>query len=95
MTKFGMDPIQLRRIGDNILTQSQNFGQNADKIFQTVQEMVNSNYLSPEALAMAREIEKYKDDLNSMKNIIARYGNACIESSARLIQNQDNIMSGL
>ena len=54
MGKFTADPDVLRLKGEQIVDQSLQFKKNVEKIFNTVNEMLHSNYLSPEAVAIAR-----------------------------------------
>lgn len=93
MGRFVANPDVLRTKGNEIINESQQFKQNVEKVFQTVNEMINSNYLDPAAIAIAREIESYRDDLNQMIRIIEDYGTFCLNASSRVIRNQDNIIS--
>lgn len=93
--RFVADPYTLRNKGSEIIDKSQEFGENINKIYQTVNEMINSNYLDPAARAIAQEIETYRDDLDKMTKVIAEYGNFCLTASSKVIKNQDNIISRL
>ena len=95
MGKFTADPDVLRLKGDQIIDQSLQFKKNVEKIFNTVNEMVHSNYLSPEAVAIAREIESYRNDLDMMTRIIDQYGNFCKIASNKVIRNQDDVIAGI
>jgi len=95
MGKFVVNPEILRAKGNEILNEAQDFKGNAEKVFSTVHEMVNSDYLSPEARAMANKIESYKDDLNRMFSAMTDYGTFCLNASNRVIRNQDDIISGI
>lgn len=95
MGKFGANPEVLRTKGNEVLEESKSFGQNVEKVYQTVNEMINSDYLSPEAVAMANEIQSYRDDLNKMTKIIEDYGQFCINASSSVIRNQENIIDGI
>ena len=67
--RFVADPYTLRNKGSEIIDKSQEFGENINKIYQTVNEMINSNYLDPAARAIAQEIETYRDDLDKMTKV--------------------------
>ena len=92
---FGAKPELLRTKGNELIGKSQEFEDNAKKIFATVEEMVTSNYTSPEAIAIAKEIESYRDDLENMKRAVENYGQFCITAGAKVIRNQDNIISSI
>lgn len=93
--RFVADPYTLRSKGNEIVDKSHEFDENVNKIYQTISEMINSNYLDPAARAIANEIESYHDDLNKMTRIIAEYGNFCLTASGKVIRNQDDIISGI
>lgn len=95
MGKFGANPEIIRAKGNEVLEESRRFAQNVDKVYQTVNEMINSDYLSPEALAMANEIQSYKDDLVKMTRIIEQYGQFCLNTSSKVIRNQETIIEGI
>ena len=95
MSKFVADTFTLRNKGNEIIDKSHEFDENVNKIYQTIGEMVNSNYLDPAARAIAGEIETYRDDLNKMTRVISDYGNFCITASSKVIKNQDNIISSI
>lgn len=95
MGRFTADPDVLRVKGDQIVDQSLQFKKNVENIFSTVNEMVRSNYLSPEALAIAKEIEGYRNDLDMMTRIIDQYGNFCKTASTKVIKHQDDVISSI
>lgn len=90
MGKFTADPDVLRVKGEQIIEQSLQFKRNVENIFSTVNEMVRSDYLSPEAIAIAKEIEGYRSDLEMMVRIIDQYGNFCKIASSKVIKNQED-----
>ena len=95
MSKFGANPEILISKGNEIVNQSQEFQDNVQKVYQTVQEMVSSGYLSPEAIAIANTIESYRADLNTMTKVINDYGNLCKTAGQKIINNQDSIIKGV
>ena len=95
MGRFVANPQILKAKGDEILNQAQQFAQNVEKIYKTVEEMVSSDYLSPEAKAIADEIRSYRDDLNAMTRKIDDYGKFCINASNKIIRNQTNIVDSI
>ena len=74
---FGAKPELLMKRGDNLIEQAEKFSDNAKKIFATVDEMITSNYNSPEAEAIANEIKGYQDELEAMQKEIDKYGKFC------------------
>ena len=95
MSKFIANPQILRVKGDEIESKAQQFSQNVEKIYSTVEEMVNSDYLSPEAKAIADEIKSYREDLNAMTRKIGNYGAFCKNASNKVIRNQSNIADSI
>ena len=93
--EFGADPMELQEKGSRINNIAVQFRDNYGKIFTTVEEMVNSDYLDPAARAIAENIHSYKDELANMANVIESYGNYCLKAGNAVIDNQDNIISGI
>ena len=92
---FGADPMELQEKGSRINNIAVQFRDNYGKIFTTVEEMVNSDYLDPAARVIAENIHSYKDELANMANVIENYGNYCLKAGNAVIDNQDNIISGI
>lgn len=92
---FGADPLELQAKGGRINDISAQFKENYEKVFKTVEEMVNSNYLDPAARAIAENIFSYRTDLENMAKVINNYGNYCINAGNKVIQNQEDIISGI
>ena len=95
MGKFVADPVIIGIKGNEIENQAQQFAQNIEKIYSTVEEMVNSDYLSPEARAIAEEIKSYREDLNAMTRKIGNYGTFCKNASNKVLRNQANIVDSI
>ena len=92
---FGADPIELQEKGNRINNIAVQFKDNYGKIFATVDEMVNSDYLDPAARAIAENIHSYRDELANMANVIESYGNYCLKAGNAVVDNQDDIISGI
>ena len=92
---FGADPMELQEKGNKINNIATQFRENYAKVFATVDEMVNSDYLDPAARAIAENIHSYRDELANMANVIENYGNYCLKAGNAVIDNQDNIISGI
>ena len=95
MSRFIANPQILRIKGEEVESQAQQFAQNVEKVYSTVEEMVNSDYLSPEAKAIAEEIRSYREDLNAMTRKIQNYGVFCKNASKKIINNQMNIIDNI
>ena len=93
--RFVASPDVLRTEGGSVLDKSQQFGQNVEKIYATVEEMTSTAYLSPAARAIAAQIQSYRDDLNKMTKVIGDYGNYCITSSNTVVRNEENIIDSV
>lgn len=90
---FGAKTQLLNDKGREIKEKASEFDNNSKKIFEVVNEMVVSDYSSPEAVAIANEIRSYQDDLIQMRNAMSGYGDFCINASNLVINNQNDIMS--
>ena len=95
MGKFVVSPDVLRSKGMEFLQHAENFDMKVAEVYQSVNQMVNSSYVSPEAAAIGRQIESYRDDLMQMTRMLSSYGNYCLNASKKVITNQENIISGI
>ena len=93
MGVFSISPVELTASGKKLLDNAVTFKTNSENIFKTVDEMIHSDYISPEAMAIANQIYSYSDDLTRMCQTIARYGKFCITSSSKIEATQDDIIS--
>ena len=93
MGVFSISPVELSASGKKLLENAESFKTNSENIFKTVDEMVHSDYISPEAMAIANQIYSYSEDLTRMCKTIARYGQFCITSSGKIEATQDDIIS--
>lgn len=92
---FGADPMELQEKESKINNIAVQFRDNYTKVFTAVDEMVNSDYLDPAARAIAENIHSYRDELANMANVIESYGNYCLKAGNAVVDNQDNIISGM
>lgn len=90
MLKFVADPGTIRTKGIEIDKQAEQFSKNVESIYNTVEQMVNSDFLSPDARAIAEEIKGYKGDLIAMTRAIREYATFCSNTSNKIIRNQEN-----
>lgn len=95
MGKFLADPEQLRVFGNKILGEAEQFKQNYEKVFNTVNEMVSTDYLSPDARVLGNSINNRRQDLVIMYNTMVDYGNFCLKASANVIKNQEDNIAGI
>ena len=93
MSKLLIDPALLDAKGREITDSAETFIGNNKKIYETVQNMVNSEYLSPEARVLADKIMSYQDELDAMGKYIDEYGNFLKTTARKFITNQDEIVS--
>lgn len=93
MGVFSISPVELSASGKKLLENAESFKTNSENIFKNVDEMVHSDYISPEAMAIANQIYSYSEDLTRMCKTIARYGQFCITSSGKIETTQDDIIS--
>ncbi len=92
MGKFVADPDVLVREGTSIVGLSDEFIANVNDTYDTLDNLVANEYMSPEALAIKKEIDGYREDLNKMGQVINDYGRFCINSGEKVIRNQDGII---
>lgn len=78
--------------GNNILSSSNDFNANIDKIYQTVGDLIKNGYLSPAALAIAKEIESHRATLEDMVKVMDQYGNFLIDSGRTVTKNEETII---
>ena len=90
--QFIANPDVLKSEGNSIVDKAQQFGQNVEKVYATIEEMVGSSYLSQGARAIAAQIQSYRDDLDKMTKVISDYGNYCLTSSNTVMRNEQNII---
>ena len=91
-SRFVAQPDVLRAEGNSILGKSEEFVKNVDEIYSTINEMLQSSYMSPAAAAIAKDIETYKEDLQKMARTINNYGNYCVKSANTINRNEENIL---
>lgn len=93
--KFVGNPEVLRAKGAAIIEQAQQFLNNVNKVYSTIEEMITGDYLSPEARVIASQIESHHDDLNNMAQVMADYGTYCSDAGSTIVSNQENIASSV
>ncbi|MBQ7790043.1 MAG: hypothetical protein IJ399_02140 [Bacilli bacterium] len=89
---FVANPAVLRQEGGSIQNQAGLFGQNIEKIYSTLDELLSSGYISPAAMAIGQKIRDSRDDLDMMKKVIDDYANYCMTTSATVVKNEQNII---
>lgn len=89
---FLANPDILRQEGNSLADQGQQFGQNIEKIYSTLEELLANSYVSPAAKAIGESIKTRRDDLEMMKKIIADYSNYCLTTSGTVVKNEENII---
>ena len=93
MGKFVADPPILIREGIGMNAIAQAFDEDIEKVYTTLQDMINKDYLSPEARVIATKIENQRPVLETMAKTIEQYGNFSITAGNKVIDNQNNIIS--
>lgn len=95
MSVFKANPEELRAKGSQMIDYASQFETNVRKIYSTIQEMIHSNYTSPDAIALANEIEKHHNDMNRMAKIIDNYGQFLTNYGNAVIRNQMNNITNM
>ena len=89
---FVANPAVLRQEGGTIQNQAGLFGQNIDKIYSTLDELLASGYISPAAMAIGEKIISSREDLDMMKRVIDDYATYCMTTSSTVVKNEQNII---
>ena len=92
MGKFIADPEILIPKGNEIKGISGEFNANIAKVYDTIDHMVQTEYISPEAMEIKKEIDNRRKDLEDMAKVINQYGDYCISSGNKVIDNQDGVI---
>ena len=93
MGEFKFSPMEVMESGKKLTQNAESFKENSENIFKTVDEMIHSAYISPEAMAIANKIYSYSEDLKRMYNTMERYGTFCQTATAKMIRNQEDIIA--
>ena len=84
MGRFVADPDLLIKEGNGIVGISDEFLANVNDTYDTLDNLVANEYMSPEALAIKKEIDTYREDLNKMglkaKKFVLSYKNNIVQS---------------
>lgn len=89
---FRAHPGELKNAAGKLDNQKGQFQKDVKLLYDTVHEMINSSYLSPAALELARKIESYHEDMNKMTKIIGDYSDFCGTASGEVIKNEEAII---
>lgn len=92
---FEAHTADMRQRSQDILTEATSFRDQIRKVYNTIDEMLASNYSSPDAEAIARVIRGYKPQLDELATMIENYGEFAAYSANRVTKTQDSIVSGL
>ena len=92
MGRFVADPEVLILEGNKINGYSGEFKSDIDKVYETLENMVAHEYISPEAMEIKKEIDKRREDLENMAKVINQYGGFCVRAGNKVIENQDGII---
>ena len=93
--RFVGDPEVLLPKGNNMKGYSTEFTNEITSVYNTLDNMVASEYISPEAKGIKEEIETYKVDLENMAKVINQYGDYCVGAANKIINNQDGIIDSV
>lgn len=94
-TLFVADSVKLKLEGENLNTKSIEFNKNVERIYDTIHTLTISGYVSEAAEAIAKDIEKYHNDLKGMAKVIKDYGDYCHMASNIINKNEQNIIDNI
>lgn len=89
---FVADPVILKQEGNKLDDLTTRFNENVESIYNTVEEMLSTSYVSPAARELGQKILSYKGDLDNMTKAMAGYANYCHNASSKVAQNEDKIV---
>jgi len=92
MGRFIADPDVLLPEGNKINGISSDFFSEIENVYATADNMVRTEYLSPEALAIKKEMDEKRKDLEEMAKVMGKYGNYCINSGNKVVNNQEEVI---
>ena len=92
---FLADPVLLKQEGDKLITQAFEFNSNVEKVYETIHQLTSSSYVSDASRAIASEIEKFRDDLDSMTKAIRAYGKYLLHASNSVNANENRIIDNI
>ena len=95
MGQFVADPQILRIKGMEVSNLADQFLKNVNDIYSEVNNMVTNNYVSPDAVAIANEIETYHGSMNMMGKIFRDYANFCVRAGNEVYRTQNSIIDEL
>jgi hypothetical protein len=90
--KFVGDPNVLIPKGNEMESLGAEFLKETDTVYKTVDNIVQNQYISPEAMEIKKEIDKYKADLEKMSQTMTNYGQVTGKAGQKIINNQNNII---
>jgi len=93
--KFVANPDVLRTKGGAIMEQANQFVQNVNTVFTTLEDMLTSDYVDPAIKVIGSQIKSHKDELAKMAQVINDYADYCTNAGNTVINNQNSIVSNI
>lgn len=93
--RFVADPRELQKAGDMLHEQADQFNKLYNKIFTTVNNLINSDYVAPSAKVFGRVVGGFKPNLVAMENAIRDYGNYCTNAGNTVIRADEAIADSI
>ena len=92
---FTADPTALENNGKKILENSEAFKTSVQAIYNTVENMINNDYISKEAIEIGKSIENCRSDMDTLAKTIEAYG-IFLQKSAKIVRNgQEQIIDNV
>lgn len=92
---FVADPTVLEQNGRKVIENSEAFKDCVTEIYNIVDQMITSDYVSREAAEIGRKVESYQPDMDNLARAIGDYGRFLDRASVIVRNNQDDIISGI
>ena len=95
MGRFTADPGTLSQEGKKMVNISEQYDDVINDTYNTIDDMIANDYLSPEAKTIADRIGERRKDLEEIRAVINQYGNFAQGAAIDVINNQEEISSDI
>ena len=93
MGRFKATPEVLISKGNSFCKLAEEFEATVRKTYEIVEQLVESDYKSDDAIAIATKIKEQKGALDKINQLMNEYGNFCISSGNKVLRTQEDIIS--
>ena len=91
MSLFKGDTRAIKQEGDKLEDLTNSFNQNVKNIYENVEKLLTTSYVSPAARELGEKILSYRDDLDNMTKTMKDYTDFCHFASAEIAKTDRDI----